>query len=156
MSDSLQTLDEIHGVKDGLVKLQDKADLAKLITAKDATFDSSIEGGLPKCLPETRTNVLWDIRDWIADPYGKRIFWLCGKVGIEKSTISRTIAEDLDKGGLLGASFFFKRGQADRSHATLFFPMVAKQLADKLPGLGHAIAAALECDSCCDSAPHML
>jgi hypothetical protein len=72
---------------------------------------------------------------------------LCGKAGIEKSTISRTIAEDLDKGGLLGASFFFKRGQADRSHATLFFPTVAKQLADKLPGLGHAIAAALECDS---------
>jgi hypothetical protein len=71
MSDSLQTLDKINGVKDGLVKLQDKADLAKLITAKDATFDSSIEGGLPRCLPGTRTNVLWDIRDWIADPYGK-------------------------------------------------------------------------------------
>jgi hypothetical protein len=82
-----------------------------------------------------------------ADPHGKRIFWLCGKAGIGKSTISRTIAEDLDKEGRLGASFFFKRGRADRSHATLFFPTVAKQLADKLPGLGHAIAAALDCDS---------
>jgi hypothetical protein len=143
----LASVDKIHHLEAGLAKLQDKADLAKLVTAREATYDSSTEGGLPRCLPGTRTDLLRQISDWIANPQGKRIFWLCGKAGIGKSTISRTIAKDLDEERRLGASFFFKRGRADRSHAKLFFPTIALQLADKLPGLGHAIAAALENDS---------
>jgi hypothetical protein len=143
----LQSLDEIHGLKASLTKLQDKADLAKLITAWEATYDSSAEGSLPRCLPGTRIELLRRIYTWKGDALGKRIFWLCGKAGIGKSTISRTVAEALDKDERLGASFFFKRGRADRSHAKLFFPTIAKQLADKVPDLGHAIAAALEEDS---------
>lgn len=143
----LLRLDRIHHLEAGLTKLQDKADLAKLVTAREATYDSSAEGGLPRCLPGTRTDLLGEILDWTANPQGKRIFWLCGKAGVGKSTISRTVAKDLDEEGRLGASFFFKRGRADRSHANLFFPTIAKQLADKLPDLGHAIAAALEDDS---------
>ncbi|KAK5673979.1 hypothetical protein LTS10_013255 [Elasticomyces elasticus] len=143
----LLSLDRIHHLEAGLTKLQDKADLAKLLTAREATYDSSAEGGLPRCLPGTRTDLLGDIFDWTANPRGKRIFWLCGKAGVGKSTISRTVAKDLDEEGRLGASFFFKRGRADRSNANLFFPTIAKQLADKLPDLGHAIAAALEDDS---------
>ncbi|KAK5689301.1 hypothetical protein LTR17_026359 [Elasticomyces elasticus] len=143
----LLRLDRIHHLEAGLTKLQDKADLAKLLTAREATHDSSAEGGLPRCLPGTRTVLLGEILDWTANPRGKRIFWLCGKAGVGKSTISRTAAKDLDEEGRIGASFFFKRGRADRSHANLFFPTIAKQLADKLPDLGHAIAAALEDDS---------
>jgi len=143
----LASLDKIHHLEAGLARLQDKVDLAKLVTASEATYDSYAEGGLPRCLPETRTDLLHQIFDWTSNPQGKRIFWLCGKAGIGKSTISRTIAEDLDEEGRLGASFFFKRGRADRSHAKLFFPTIALQLADKIPGLGHAIAAALEEDS---------
>jgi hypothetical protein len=147
LDSKLASLDKIHYLEAGLAKLQDKADLAKLVTAREATYDSSAEGGLPRCLPGTRTDLLRQIFDWTSNPQGKRIFWLCGKAGIGKSTISRTIAKDLDEEGRLGASFFFKRGRADRSHAKLFFPTIALQLADKLPGLGHAIAAALEEDS---------
>ncbi|KAK5689539.1 hypothetical protein LTR17_026240 [Elasticomyces elasticus] len=143
----LLSLDRIHHLEAGLTKLQDKADLAKLLTAREATYDSSAEGGLPRCLPGTRTDLLGEILKWTANPQGKRIFWLCGKAGVGKSTISRTVAKDLDEEGRLGASFFFKRGRADRSHANLFFPTIAKQLADKLPDLGHAIAAALDNDS---------
>ncbi|KAK5689931.1 hypothetical protein LTR17_026112 [Elasticomyces elasticus] len=144
----LLSLDRIHHLEAGLTKFQDKADLAKLLTAREATYDSSAEGGLPRCLPGTRTDLLGEISKWTANPQGKRIFWLCGKAGVGKSTISRTIANDLDEEGRLGASFFFKRGRADRSHANLFFPTIARQLADKLPNFGHAIAAALEDDSC--------
>ncbi|KAK4907944.1 hypothetical protein LTR49_023093 [Elasticomyces elasticus] len=129
----LLSLDRIHHLEAGLTKLQDKADLAKLLTAREATYDSSAEGGLPRCLPGTRTDLLREISKWTANPQGKRIFWLCGKAGVGKSTISRTVAQDLDEEGRLGASFFFKRGRADRSHANLFFPTIAKQLADKLP-----------------------
>jgi len=143
----LRSLDEIHNIQASLTRLHDKADLANLATAKEATYDSSAEGGLLECLPGTRTDLLRDIADWTKDRKGKRIFWLCGKAGIGKSTISRTVAKRLDGEGRLGASFFFKRGRAGRSDAKLFFPTIAKQLADKLPDLGHAIAAALEDDS---------
>ena len=142
----LSSLYHIHNLEAGLSKIRDKVDLAKLATAGEATYDSSVEGGLATCLPDTRIEVLRLIGDWMANARGKRIFWLCGKAGIGKSTISRTVAKDLDGRGSLGASFFFKRGRADRSHAKLFFPTIALQLVSKLPGLGHAIAAALEED----------
>jgi hypothetical protein len=143
----LASLDKIHHLEAGLVKSQDKADLAKLVTAREATYDSSAEGGLPRCLPGTRTDLLRQIFDWISNPQGKRIFWLCGKAGIGKSTISRTVAQKLDDDGLLGASFFFKRGRAGRSHAGLLFPTIARQLADLFPAIARAIAASLDQDS---------
>jgi hypothetical protein len=147
LEDSLRSLKDVHSIASSLSRVHEKIDLAKLMYAKDATYDSSTEGSLPRCLVGTRVELLRDILSWTTNQNGKRIFWLCGKAGIGKSTISRTIAGDLDEAGRLGASFFFKRGQADRSHAKLFFPTIAKQLADKIPDLGRAIAAALEEDS---------
>ncbi|KAK5129249.1 hypothetical protein LTR08_003714 [Meristemomyces frigidus] len=123
LDQKLQSLDAIHSVQASLVGLHDKAELAKLITAKNATYDGTSKMS------------------------GKRIFWLHGMAGTGKSTLSRTVAQVLEDEGRLGATFFFKRGQVDRSHASLFFPTIARQLADKVPGLGHAIAAALEKES---------
>ncbi|KAK0803971.1 hypothetical protein LTR91_008727 [Friedmanniomyces endolithicus] len=141
---SLQEIDKIHG---SLSRLQDKADLAKLITAAGATYDSYAEGELPRCLPGTRIELLKLINDWATDPAGQRMFWLCGVAGTGKSTIARTVAESLHEDGLLGASFFFKRGRGDRSHATLLFPTIARQLADLFLEVGHAVASALDEDS---------
>jgi hypothetical protein len=141
------TLDEIHKVHTSVMRLEDKVDLGKLETVKEATYNSSVEGELSRCLPDTRTELLEQISDWAADHASKRIFWLCGKAGTGKSTISRTVAQKLDDEGLLGASFFFKRGRADRSHAKLLFPTIARQLADLFPSVARAIAAALDQDS---------
>jgi hypothetical protein len=143
----LRSLDEIHRVHTSVKRLEDKVGLSNLHTAKDATYNSSTEGELPRCLPDTRTDLLEQITDWAADHTGKRIFWLCGKAGTGKSTISRTVAQKLDDDGLLGASFFFKRGRADRSHAKLLFPTIARQLADLFPDVSHAIAASVDQDS---------
>jgi hypothetical protein len=143
----LHALRKIHEVQTSLTRLEDKVDLSKLETAKEATYNSSAEGELPHCLPDTRTDLLKQIFDWAANHASKRIFWLCGKAGTGKSTISRTVAQKLDGDGLLGASFFFKRGRADRSHAKLLFPTIARQLADLFPGIAHAIAAALDQNS---------
>jgi type II secretory pathway predicted ATPase ExeA len=143
----LQGLEEIHNVHTSMMRLEDKVDLGKLETAKEATYNSSTEGELPQCLPDTRTDLLEQIADWAADHTSKRIFWLCGKAGTGKSTISRTVAQKLDDDGLLGASFFFKRGRASRSHAKLLFPTIARQLADLFPDVSRAIAASLDQDS---------
>lgn len=147
MEMQLQILDDIYETHTIVMRLEDKVDLSKLETAKEATYNSSAEGELPQCLPGTRTDILKQIFAWAGDHAAKRIFWLCGKAGTGKSTISRTVAQKLDDDGLLGASFFFKRGRADRSHAGLLFPTIARQLADLFPDLAHAIAAAIDQDS---------
>jgi len=143
----LQNLDEIHGVLANVLKIQEKVDLGKLRIAGEATHNSSSEGELPRCLPNTRTDLLEQIAGWVSDPAGKRIFWLCGKAGTGKSTISRTVAQKLHDDHLLGASFFFKRGRAERSHSKLLFPTITRQLADFFPAIAPGIAASLEQDS---------
>lgn len=140
----LQSLDRIHRSFTGL---HDKADLAKLVTAGEATYDSAAEGELPRCLQDTRVELLRDITRWATATVSERIFWLCGKAGTGKSTIARTVAQGFDDNGCLGASFFFKRGRADRSRAKLVFPTIARQLAGLSPELGHAIANALDHDA---------
>lgn len=143
----LRNLDEIHGVHASVLKIQEKVDLGKLRTAGEAMHNSSAEGGLSQCLPNTRTELLEQIAGWVSDTTSKSIFWLCGKAGTGKSTISRTVAQKLHDDHLLGASFFFKRGRAERSHARLLFPTIARQLADFFPAIAPGIAASLEQDS---------
>jgi hypothetical protein len=63
------------------------------------------------------------------------MFWLNGMAGTGKSTISRTIAREFAYGHQLGASFFFKRGEGDRSNASKFFTTIASQLGQFLPDL---------------------
>jgi hypothetical protein len=143
----LRSLEEIHKVRTGVEKLQERVDLGKLETAEGATYNSWTEGELSRCLPDTRTDLLEQIAGWTTDQAGKRIFWLCGKAGTGKSTIARTVAQKLDNDSLLGASFFFKRGRAGRSHAKLLFPTIARQLADLFPAIACAIATSLNQDS---------
>jgi hypothetical protein len=44
--------------------------------------------------------------------------------GTSKSTISRTITQKFDDKGDLGASFFFKRGEGNRSNAGMFIETI--------------------------------
>lgn len=66
--------------------------------------------------------------------------------GTGKSTVSRTIAQSLADKGLLGASFFFKRGERDRGSAALLFTSIAAQLAAIEPALASQIRDAIEAD----------
>lgn len=128
-------------------KARSEVNLGRLVVAKGATHDSLTEGELSRCLSDTRIDLLKQIADWATNKAGKRIFWLCGKAGTGKSTISRTVAQNLCDNSLFGASFFFKRGHADRSHASLLFPTIARQLADRFAEIALAVAASLDQDS---------
>lgn len=66
--------------------------------------------------------------------------------GTGKSTISRTVAQNLSNKSELGASFFFKRGEGDRGHAGLLFATIAAQLVQKHPSLVRLVQNAIEAD----------
>lgn len=66
--------------------------------------------------------------------------------GTGKSTISRTIAQSFADKGILGASFFFKRGEGDRGRTAFFFTTIIAQLVHQLPSLAPHVRAAIEAD----------
>ncbi|KAF3190614.1 hypothetical protein TWF788_008135 [Orbilia oligospora] len=118
----------------------------KLPRAEEAAYGSAADQYEPECLQGTRTDLLEQITQWIEDPSGKCIFWMSGMAGTGKSTISRTVARSLQARHQLGASFFFRRGEADRSTGRLFFTTIAYQLANHLTNLGSSIVKAVEDD----------
>ncbi|KAI0446385.1 vegetative incompatibility protein HET-E-1 [Xylaria telfairii] len=120
--------------------------LPSIPVAEGAAFDSRAEEHNARCFPDTRVDLLREITSWAIDPDGKAIFWLNGIAGTGKSTISRTVAQRFHDRGLLGASFFFKRGEAERGHAGRLFTTLAAQLAVKVPRVAQQIQTALDID----------
>ncbi|KAF3913402.1 hypothetical protein ABW20_dc0108715 [Dactylellina cionopaga] len=135
-------LDQIHVV----LSVEQEAHLAKLLVADGATFGSFEDEHEPECLPDTRTELLKDIKTWISEPMEKHMFWLCGMAGTGKSTISRTVARTLHDNHQLAASFFFKRGKGNRGDASRFFGTLANSLRLSIPELGPEISKAVEND----------
>ncbi|KAJ9369582.1 hypothetical protein DTO282E5_5711 [Paecilomyces variotii] len=131
---------------DVTVRIDQKVDLAKLLTVDEAMFGSYMDQHEDECLEQTRTELLHDILAWSADINSKYIFWLNGMAGTGKSTIARTVARLLKEKNRLGASFFFKRGEADRGNASRFFTTIVKQLVGQFPPLGPPVAKAVEDD----------
>ncbi|KAJ5164331.1 uncharacterized protein N7500_006161 [Penicillium coprophilum] len=109
--------------------------LSKLPIVKTAVFDSYDPSPHEECLPGTRVEILQSIMDWVDGSSGDPFFWLNGMAGTGKSTISRSLARSMEERGILGASFFFKRGESDRANLSKFISTIARQLADVLPGL---------------------
>ncbi|KAI7762193.1 hypothetical protein LZL87_006588 [Fusarium oxysporum] len=129
-----------------LQNVDDRTTLSQLPAADGASFDSHAEEHNPTCLPNTREELLREIDHWINDPNSKIMFWLNGKAGTGKSTISRTVARSRCKQGDLGASFFFKRGEVDRGNLSKFVSTVARRLAWSTPVVAPFIKSAVNAD----------
>ncbi|KIM95286.1 hypothetical protein OIDMADRAFT_183875 [Oidiodendron maius Zn] len=123
-----------------------KSEILPIPVADNATFDSRAEEHNAQCHPDTRVDLLHQIETWAGDPHGKCIFWLSGLAGTGKSTISRTVALRFKEQGLLGATFFFKRGERDRGRAALFFTTLAVQLVSKERQMLPFVREALDSD----------
>ncbi|BDD64335.1 hypothetical protein MAP00_009162 [Monascus purpureus] len=127
-------------------RINQHVDLGKLEGALDAGFESFSDRDEVECLPGTRVELLREITKWAFSPSSKSIFWLQGMAGTGKSTISRTVARSAKNRDHLGASFFFKRGEADRGNAKKFFPTLARQLILWKPELRPGVQKALNND----------
>ncbi|THC87237.1 hypothetical protein EYZ11_013317 [Aspergillus tanneri] len=127
------------------IYIEQKIDFQGLSIARGSAFDS-YENQHEECLKGTRVQLLHDIEEWATLSDEKCIFWLNGKAGTGKSTISRTVASLLEKKGLLGASFFFKRGEEDRGSAKKLFPTIVTQLVNSMPQLLPCIQKAIKND----------
>ncbi|OCK81525.1 WD40 repeat-like protein [Lepidopterella palustris CBS 459.81] len=126
------------------VDRRDDHDLLKLLPSiPEAAFNSYHNQNRPLCLPETRVDVLAQIREWADGDDERCIFWLNGMAGTGKSTIARTVASEYHNQNQLAASFFFSRGGGDLSNASKFVSTVAFQLAKKRLALEHGICRAI-------------
>ncbi|KAB8213589.1 hypothetical protein BDV33DRAFT_184479 [Aspergillus novoparasiticus] len=126
-------------------EVRDAVDMLNLPFAKGAFFGSFEDQHEDECLPGTRSELLQQVQDW-GRSSDRHIFWLSGMAGTGKSTIARTVARSFKEDGILGASFFFKRGEGDRGSAAKFFPTIVKQLAVHIPQIIPGIRKALEDD----------
>lgn len=64
--------------------------------------------------------------------------------GIGKSTISQTVISHLKKQQLLGASFFFRRGEKDRGTVKRLFPTLTEQLVISIPQILPRVQKAID------------
>ncbi|KAJ7660323.1 hypothetical protein DFH06DRAFT_393706, partial [Mycena polygramma] len=114
---------------------------------KDAMHNSAERPADPACHPRTRNSVLNILRAWSQDDSpDARLLWLYGSAGMGKSAIAQTFAAKCQDDGILGASFFFKRGDVERGNWKTVFPTLAYQLAASYPQFGDALRQAIEKD----------
>ncbi|KAM0438507.1 hypothetical protein ACHAPT_001256 [Fusarium lateritium] len=124
--------------------ISDTVNMSNIPVVEGAAFVSHMNEHDPMCLPKTRVELRQQITTWAEDPGSDTIFWLKGMAGTGKSTISRTIAHSFSQKKLLGASFFFKRGERDRGNASRLFTTIAVQLITRLPEIGPLVIKAIE------------
>ncbi|GJN78789.1 hypothetical protein PLIIFM63780_002298 [Purpureocillium lilacinum] len=86
------------------------------------------------------------VKEGVQDVRSEAIFWLNGMAGTGKSTVSRTLAQSFASQNQLGASFFFKRGEADRGSMSKFISTIAADLARRQPATARHIKNAINSD----------
>ncbi|KAJ7196328.1 hypothetical protein B0H12DRAFT_963735, partial [Mycena haematopus] len=111
-----------------------------------AIHDSAESFPQPRCHPETRTEMLEDLREWATTHSATTILWLYGPAGAGKSAIMQTLARQLQDDGRLGGCFFFKRDHATRGNGKTLFATIASQLATSVPWLRTPISQVVEND----------
>ncbi|KAJ5716464.1 hypothetical protein N7493_008375 [Penicillium malachiteum] len=135
----------IDELGESLKLLLEQSSLMHLYIVEGASYDSHVHEHEDFCLPGTRTELLSRITKWVKFD-DKFIFWLNGMAGTGKSTIARTVAQGFKEQGLLGASFFFKRGEVDRGTAKYLITSIAGQLVNRHRQLVPEVLKAIKTD----------
>ncbi|KAL4746219.1 hypothetical protein BDW72DRAFT_39188 [Aspergillus terricola var. indicus] len=143
---SKEILDQVDELFEISKRLGQQFNLVNLTTAKGAFYDSYVNQHEGFCLPNTRIKLRLQITKWAKSSDSKCIFWLNGMAGTGKSTIARTVAQTFRENQQLGATFFFKKGEADRGDAKYLIPTITKQLVTRHRQLAPGVSKAIEDD----------
>jgi hypothetical protein len=143
---SKEILDRIDELLESSQRLAQQFNLANLTIAKGAFYDSYVNQHEGFCLEDTRVELRSQISNWADSLDSKCIYWLNGMAGTGKSTIARTVAQTFSKNRQLGATFFFKKGEADRGDAKYLIPTITKQLVTGHQQLAPGVLKAIEDD----------
>lgn len=143
---SKDILDRVDELLECSKRLGQQFNLANLTIANGAFYDSYVNQHEGFCLPNTRVKLRSQITEWAKSSDGKCIFWLNGMAGTGKSTIARTVAQTFRENEQLGATFFFKKGEAERGDAKYLISTITKQLATRHRQLAPGVSKAIEDD----------
>ncbi|KAB5592222.1 Vegetative incompatibility protein HET-E-1 [Ceratobasidium theobromae] len=105
--------------------------LRGLSAVEDAKYDSGFSTKINRrgCTPETRARVQEELRAWVRDPNGAKVFWMSGMAGTGKTTVAYSLCEWLEQSKRLGANFFCSRTSSSCSDFNRIVPSIAHQLA---------------------------
>lgn len=137
-------LTNIDQVIDSLHEMNNRMVLAELKVVEGARYSANTGDEYEECLEGTQEELLHNIRGWATDLERRAVFLLQGMAGTGKSTVSRTVARWLEEEGLLGGSFFFKKGETDRDDAKRLFTTLTKQILERLPHLQDRVKTAIK------------
>jgi len=124
--------------------------------APDAGYDTNRPGAPSSSFKGTRVEILHRIMAWLERPVmdaSRPIYWVNGLAGIGKSTIARTVAEQVNGLALPMASFFLVRHNDALSNAKLFVTSIAFRLAEIFPKFMESVSNVLKADGTLPSKP---
>lgn len=109
----------------------------------NASYDAQ---GKQPCDPDTRNDVLAEIRAWIYDisMTAQSFVWLTGDPGSGKSAITASIAKEYQDAEILWAQLFINRNNDETTDPKSIFPSIAHQLAKFSPAVAAIIHDALK------------
>ena len=112
----------------------------------DARYDSrySTTAGRRGCTAETREKILADLKLWVDDPRGTKVYWMEGMAGTGKTTILYSLCKWLEEIGQLGGNFCCSRGLSSCCDVNNIIPTIADQLAQYSPAFRAALCKVLQ------------
>ncbi|KAF8965910.1 hypothetical protein BDZ97DRAFT_739842 [Flammula alnicola] len=112
----------------------------------DARYNSSYSTTIKRrgCTAETREKILEDLKGWVVDPKGAKVYWMNGMAGTGKTTIVYSLCEWLEENRQLGGNFFCSRISALCRNVNNIVPTLAYQLAQYSPAFRSTLCKVLE------------
>ncbi|KAF9556952.1 WD40 repeat-like protein [Agrocybe pediades] len=109
--------------------------LSKLAPVNDAIYNSEYSTAVKRrgCTASTREQILEDLREWVHDPQGSRVYWINGMAGTGKTTILYSFCEWLEDNNQLAGNFFCSRTSTACHDLHNIVRTVAHQLAHYSP-----------------------
>ncbi|KAF9542082.1 WD40 repeat-like protein [Agrocybe pediades] len=130
-------------------KLREATDatlLRTLVPVDDARYNSAYSTAVKRrgCTASTREQILDDLRTWVKDSQGSKVFWMNGMAGTGKTTILYSFCEWLEENKRLAGNFFCSRASTSCRDLNNIVRSIAYQLAHYSPAFRSQLCEILE------------